>query len=576
MSSNGRRRSSKPRFYQADFETTTDPEDCRVWAWGLTRIHEDGTPITTGQVEIGTDVDDFLERMDAEDSVVYFHNLKWDVHFILDNIMKDGYEWVDERTLRPGQFTTLISDMGKFYSVKVRLRSGCQIEFRDSLKKIPMTVARMAEAFKMETLKDEIDYHEYRAPGHYPTPKERKYIENDVVIPATALQTQFAQGMEKLTVGSDALAEYKSVVGDKFFTSHFPVFPMSLDLELRRAYRGGFTYCDPRFSGRVVGGGCVFDVNSLYPAVMYNEPLPYGEPQFFENEPEPTASHPVTIFGILFTAKLKPNHIPCIQIKGNSIFQPNEYQSEIDEPTAMMVTNIDFELYQKHYDIVVHAYLGGWRFRAKVGMFKDYIDKWAAIKESSEGGLREIAKLFMNSLYGKFCSNPRVASKYPVLKDGKVVYRRLPDEIRDPVYTPVGVFITSYARALTVTAAQDSYDVFAYADTDSLHLMTDKVPDTLDIHATRMGAWKHEYDFDSAFYIRAKAYLERLSDSEFNLSKGLTPGDYVNRIAGLPEQISGALTFDDVQDGAVIEGKLTPKSVNGGLVLMDTPFRLKL
>ncbi len=36
------------------------------------------------------------------------------------------------------------------------------------------------------------------------------------------------------------------------------------EVELRKAYSGGFTYADERFKGRIVGEGVVLDVNSLY------------------------------------------------------------------------------------------------------------------------------------------------------------------------------------------------------------------------------------------------------------------------------------------------------------------------
>ncbi len=67
--------------------------------------------------------------------------------------------------------------------------------------------------------------------------------------------------------------------------------------------------------------------------------------------------------------------------------------------------------------------------------------------------------------------------------------------MKEPIYTAAGVFITSHARALTIRAAQASYDVFAYADTDSLHLLTDTVPDGIDVDPVRMGAGKFEYAF---------------------------------------------------------------------------------
>ena len=90
--------------------------------------------------------------------------------------------------------------------------------------------------------------------------------------------------------------------------------------------------------------------------------------------------------------------------------------------------------------------------------------------------------------------------------------------------------------------------------------MTDTIPEN-----PEFGAWAHEYDFKEAFYIRPKAYLEKKLD-----------GSYVNRIAGLPTHISEKLTFDDLIDGNIIEGKLVARNVHGGVVLMDTPYQIKL
>lgn len=498
-----------------------------------------------------------------------FHNLKFDGHFIVDYLLKHGYRHIatDRDGMANKEFTTLMSDMGKLYSLKIKWETGHVAEFRDTLKKFPnMSVASVAETFDLELSKGEIDYHALRPEGYIPTEDEIDYLFRDVSIIAQAVKQSRDEGMKRLTIGSDSLAEYKKIIGgEKRFRHRFPVLHTDLDAEIRRAYRGGFTYADKRFQGRRVGNGLVLDVNSLYPAVMYNTVLPYGEPEFVEGQVTPTDTRPLVIFSVTFTAKLKKDHIPCIQIKGSSIFSATEYLEEIAEPTTLMVTGEDWDLYNEQYDVDVLAYGGGWRFRGVRGMFDEFIEKWSAIKEASVGGKRLIAKLYLNNLYGKFCSNPNVTSKYPIIEEERVRWRRGPDERREPVYTPVGVFITSYARALTVRAAQTSYGVFAYADTDSLHLLTDKVPSGIDLHPTRMGAWKHEYDFIDAYYVRPKAYL--------NLKAN---GKYKTAWAGLPESEAKKLTFDSLVDGAVLWGKLQPESVPGGVILKDVPYTLKL
>jgi hypothetical protein len=107
--------------------------------------------------------------------------------------------------------------------------------------------------------------------------------------------------------------------------------------------------------------------------------------------------------------------------------------------------------------------------------------------------------------------------------------------------------------------------VFAYADTDSLHLLIDTDPETLEIDPAKLGAWKCEYEFDSAIYVRAKQYIERKVN-----------GEYEAHFAGLPLDVTADMTFDRVRDGEVFKGKLIPKRVPGGIVLTETDWTLKL
>jgi hypothetical protein len=554
--------------------------------WGISSLSDpDG-------MDWGRSIDDFIEYLKKQESVCYFHNLKFDGHFIVDWLLKNGYRHVTgKRRLDPGEFSTLISGMNKWYSVNVRWYGGGSTEFRDSLKKINMPVRAIAEAFKLDMSKGDIDYHSFRPVGYEPTEDELDYLSRDVAIVAKALREVIDSGMTKLTVASDSLAEYKRLVGDKYFSRMFPVLSDDMDSEIRRAYRGGFTYADERFMKRKLSCGIVLDVNSLYPYIMYDRILPYGEPEWEDGKVEATERRPLTIFSVTFTAKLKANHIPCIQIKGSSIFGGTEYLKEISEPTTLMVTNVDWELYKDHYDIDVLAWGGGWKFRAATGLFKTYIDKWMKVKANSVGGQREIAKLHLNSLYGKFASNPNVTGKIPILEDGKVRFVTGPDEKKPPVYTAVGVFVTSWARDLTVRAAQENYDVFAYADTDSLHLIGEFPADLtskwegalngLRVHPSELGAWKFEYAFSEAWYVRPKAYLEKKRGVDSPCNEGCQKDHkhvraYHVAWAGLPQREQEKLTFEHMTDGNVIHGKLQPRSVSGGVVLEDVPYTLKM
>ena len=197
------------------------------------------------------------------------------------------------------------------------------------------------------------------------------------------------------------------------------------------------------------------------------------------------------------------------------------------------------------------------------------------VKATTTGGLREIAKLHLNSLYGKFATNPDVTPKIPILGDDNIIhFVKGPEETRNPVYTAMGVFITAYARDVTIRAAQANYPIFAYADTDSLHLLTDTDPENLNIDPTALGAWKFEGAFDAGLYVRAKCYTEYTEACTCHQTPHARACGYETHIAGLPGSIASQVTFDDFWDGHEFFGKLVPRAVPGGVVLQKTSWKL--
>lgn len=472
----------------------------------------------------------------------------------------NNIEWVDSNP-GPGQFTTLISKLGQWYSITYVSRDGSRTEWRDSLKKIPLPVKDIPAAFGLTESKLAIDYTAHRERGYVPTKHEWEYLKADIVIVARAMRTLLSTGATALTMSSDSMREYKRLSDD--FKQRFPILPVAQDTEIRKAYRGGWTYANTRYAKQIIGPGIVLDVNSLYPYVMRERPLPYGEPVYVDGPPPRDAECYIT--SITFTARIKPDHLPCIQIKGSAFFRATEYLEEISEPQTMAVTNVDLTLWREQYDLNIISFNGTFVFKWCHGMFNDYIDKWGAVKAKSKGGMRTIAKLHLNSLCGKFATNTDTTCKRPILSDGRVKLVLGTPEEREPVYTPVGVFVTSWARDLTIRAAQANYPRFLYADTDSIHLIGTNRPRGLGIHPTRLGAWKIEARFAAGVYLRAKQYTERL-----------TNGAVSTHIAGLPSQIAREVTPDNILQGGVFHGKLQPKAVPGGVVLTETDFTLQI
>lgn len=561
--------------WAADFETVNSPDDCRVWAWCVSEVGR------SENLHYGTDMPSFIEFCKAHPDTYYFHNAAFDCEFIMNWLLRNGFEHSD--TLYTGSFTTLISDSGKFYQMEVcferkRKRKSVVCTFKDSLKKLPMSVDQVAKSFKLPISKLTIDYDEVRPVGHELTEQEKAYITNDVRIMALALEEQFDQGLDNLTIGSDALGWFKEGIGKEKFRYLFPALDLDTDAMIRKAYRGGITLVG-KHQGDVVGEGSVYDVNSMYPWAMVSKPLPVGIPVWFNGRYKTNDEYPLYIQFVTCHCKVKKDHLPTLQIKHSPFYLGTEFITETEGTVDLALTSVDFELLTRQYDVTVFSYNGGFMFQQMTGIFTPYVDYWMHKKETETGGKRQIAKLMLNSLYGKFATNPDVTGKVPFLKpDGSVGYAKGEQDTREPVYTALAAFVTAYAREKLIDTAQAVHDRFLYCDTDSIHVLGHDEVQGIDVHPTKLGAWKHESLFSAGKYVRQKTYMERIV-AEGKMVDGeyvMVPCDPYNsiRCAGLPADLRETVTFENFKVGFTAFGKLRPVHVPGGVYLKPSPFTI--
>lgn len=582
--------------FSADFETTTTPDDCRVWAWGACEVSKNPC-----EYHMGNDINGFMKWcFEQKNPCLYFHNAKFDTDFIINWLFRNGYEWVEStKGMIDKQFTTLISDDGKFYTMHICneiVPKRNVIEIRDSQKLLNMSVAKIAKTFKLPDSKLEIDYNEFREVGHELTSEEQEYLKADITIVSKALADLFESGTTRLTIGSNALNKYYEMMGGrKQFRKIFPKLDVIVDKDIRAAYKGGFTYLNPIYKEVDIAEGLVFDVNSLYPWAMHSpNVLPYGRPVFFSGQYQPDNMHPLFIQRLRCQFELKPNKIPMIQLKHNLSFVPTEYlKSSNDQIITLTLTNIDLELFLENYDVYELEYVNGWKFKGASGMFDQYIDYWTEIKiqatKDKNAGLRAIAKLYLNSLYGKFATSPYVRSAIPYLgEDGVVHYHKTEYEERDSIYVPIGAFITAIGRNKTIRSAQSVYDRYLYSDTDSIHIRGTDIPDCLEVDDYKLGAWKCESKFERARFIRQKCYIEDEIITEEEYNSKMLEFPYLCRktengyrfmkvtVAGLLAGGYKYVTWDNFRGGAKYGGKLQPKRVAGGTVLTPTTYEIKV
>lgn len=587
-------RKSKNAFV-ADFETSNREDDCRVWAWATANI------FNQDEITYGTNIEGYLDHIKKLPNAtkVYFHNLKFDGQFIANKLLKMGYKFakVETDNYKEGYFGFTISkDQGVWYSGFVNFKNGNRIQFVDSLKKIPFKVKEIAVAFNLDILKGDLDYNTFRSKTHKLTKKEKKYLFGDVKIIAEALKIQFDEGLTANTISSDSLKDLQSTIGKGRFDSLFPKLSNEMYYNLKLAYRGGQTYVNKIHQNKLIGEGIVFDINSQYPWAMHDKPMPFGLPIFFEGQYEYNKTFPLYIQHVRCAFKIKEKHIPTIQIKNNPFFKANEFleNSGDFEQVDLYLTNIDYGLFMEHYDVYNLEYIDGYMFKSIIGVFNKYIDKYMIIKKTSKGSIRSIAKLKLNSIYGKFGSDPEVTGKIIYLKeDGsngfrqadRVYYEDENGRLRsheekslkhyaDSVYIPVAIFTTSYGRELTVRTAQKVYDRFCYCDTDSIHLIGTDIPEEIKdiIHPSDLGCWKHESTFKRAKFVRQKTYIEEtyckyIYDDEGNnildrfgkkvfdeCEKEESEFVHLNvKCAGMPDNIKQYVTFKNFDVGNTIK-----------------------
>lgn len=560
---------TKRKEYVADFETTTKLEDCRVWCFSITEIGNEENTV------VGKTITDFFNLIsNLGNVVIYFHNLRFDCQFILSYILTNGYTHVDDKKyMKPKTFTSLISGLGIFYSIEIKLENGNLITFYDSYKKIPRPVRNIPRDFGLEESKGEIDYYKDRPVGYELDDNEREYVMHDTIIVSKALKKQFDAGLTKMTIAGDALSSVKDMLD---FRTLFPVLDKETDDFIRKSYRGGWCYVNPDFQNKDIGKMLVYDVNSLYPSRMRYCILPYDKPIYFKGKYQENSEYPLYIVHLFVTFKLKKKCFPCIQDKHNRMFSSTEYIREytnIAEPLEIYLTSVDLKLFMDMYDIYYIEYVDGFMFKGKYGMFDKYIDYWNDVKMKAtiekNQAMRTIAKLMLNSTYGKFASATKTSSKIPYLKENGIVgYLTREDKEREPVYTALASFVTAHARDLTIRSAVATHDTFVYADTDSLHIIDNgKIPD-IPIDDVKLGYFKLESKPNRGRFLRAKTYIEEIYDEKTDTFK------LDVKCAGMNPEIKELITWDNFRYGFTSDLKRKPKNVKGGVIIENIPFTI--
>lgn len=656
------------RYFMGDFETTVykGQVNTEVWASALVELFSDKVTILHSIAETF----DYLVSLNCN-VVVYYHNLKFDGAFWLSYLLVDkkftqaydkigdketDVKWKQQFKMFNNTFKYSISDRGMWYSIIVKVKNHF-IEIRDSLKLLPFSVKRIGESFGTKHKKLDMEYTGFRYAGCEITKEEQEYIANDVLVVKEALEIMFKQGHNKLTIGSCCLEEYKKICRSSLeiqldYAEMFPnLYDFKIDKQehkydnagdwLRKSYRGGWCYLVKGKENKIKTNGTTADVNSLYPSMMSSKSgnkYPIGLPKFWTGNfiPDQALKENMYYFVRIKTRfYIKGNYLPFIQIKGDLKYKGTEsletsdvYNHENDDyfpyyidkdgniqqaKVELTLTMTDYQLIKEHYELVDFEILDGCYFYSMVGIFDEYINKYAKIKKESKGALRELAKLFLNNLYGKMASSTDSSFKIAYVKDDKSIgFMQVVENEKKPGYIAIGSAITSYSRNFTIRAAQKNYygaekRGFIYADTDSIHC--DLLPQEIkgiEVDDKEFCCWKLESCWDKGIFTRQKTYIEHVTHE--NLIPLEESKQYNNiKCAGMPKkckdlfEISMQGTADvngnwsdeekeflfdkdnkpivrdysDFKVGLKVPDKLRPIRIRGGVLLVNTTYEMR-
>lgn len=342
----------------------------------------------------------------------------------------------------------------------------------------------------------------------------------------------------------------------------------------------------------------IIDINSLYPSIMYTSKIPYGRPKIYVYPSDKFIKDNlkdkvifckiVDVYG-----NLKKNKMPIIP-KNRFLKQGSSelYFKDIDGE-IFYVNYEEFLLWKEHYNIDYYLIEECLIFDSvKDNIFKTYINKFYEMKKTSRAKgdkiNEKISKLMLNSLYGKFGTNPNKKHQqiyyngnewvtltneqyYYIDDDGEKIYMDMNNK-GEFIYPFLASAITSYARMFLINCIDKiPYDKFIYCDTDSIHFIDNDIYGLADfkrdglISKDEMLKYSIEDKSLCSIYLAPKKYAYIDMKNKLNVKCAGLPNTAQENITNISEFYYGYTTCD----------KNAKKRIKGGIDLVPTLYQIK-
>jgi hypothetical protein len=426
------------------------------------------------------------EEQRTEEIFAHFGG-KFDFLFLLKEAMRD--ERAEVETLVPRGSSLL------YFTLKL---AGFSYSFRDSSALLPFALKSITENFGVDHKKGEWDH--AKTKGY--SKELAMYCMLDCVGLHEALTKFFewpliAKAGGATTLASQAMRVFRTFLDEDLYglNDHASEF-------VRKSYFGGRTEIFRPLCEK--GPLYEYDVNSLYPYVMREYDFPVGNGFFVYNFQRGK-------LGVYEAEVSCPDniHIPALGVlhDGKFIFPVGDFSGVWTSAELEYAETLGYKIKVKR----------GYVWPLKKKLFEKFINALYEIRLTSpKNSVSDIiAKLLMNSSYGRFGMNLDKENIGFILKDGVTEYRVLKignknvqlykEPVRLKTFSHVGIatFVTSYARIhMHRLFGSLGSDLF-YTDTDSI--FTTRKMD----HGKELGKLKFEAEYDSAVFLLPKTYYAR-------------------------------------------------------------------
>lgn len=581
---------------------------------------------------------DRIVGQNKRNAIIYFHNMKFDAYNILYALLTLGYIYTDDIKQLLIQDSSWYTFRLNYRGISLEFRDSYKLisqPLRSFQKTFGLSIGKSTE----DSWKDRLDeVATVNALLNRTEPGLMEYALLDVDVLQAGLdkfwELQGGKKASKLTAASLAYSEWLNVIEEHGYRTadgvHHEGFieeekkkklTIVMDDDMPKfihditnyTYRGAVCYPNPDYKNKTLKGIYVYiDANSLYPSAMlpsvqgrnrYNQMelthyYPVGVPVRLKSMPTEEIMKDrryVSFLKLRIKAKIKPDAvIPFVSLgrqgrvgKGfNRLYRTNDFLREIDE--TFWVTSIDYRSIQNYYDIEEQEFIEGIIYTPKNtsnDIFNEYISKWRKIKEQAarekNAGLKQLAKIMLNSLYGKFAQSiDNIETFFEFGENGSLTVSEGSFDGKTSLKNMgIAAMITSYAREILLDVANLlSPNEFLYCDTDSI-IMTEsgwrkirEVKGLLD--KAEFGCWDVEHIVKEVKILHQKCYMI----TEFEaFQRDHKRERTIVKCAGASEDIKRFIRYDNFNRGETIRGARMKKAKQtiGGITLESRPFSIK-